>query len=200
MENIKAFVRQNSTLFSSRSDTSFRSKIDQTLNRVSEYYQPLFYNQLLEIPFVELSDKKFCLPDPFSFTEACWNQVRSLVSKDDHGNKLGQLLSRALEDYLEAILLPFICPSSFERISEVKNPNSSKDKRADFLVKTPKSDILIECRSCVMNSDTSAYFQADKLADLWCRIHSALEQIAITVEALDLRDKPVIPLNLSFLR
>ncbi|WP_180975366.1 hypothetical protein [Fischerella thermalis] len=49
-----------------------------------------------------------------------------------------------------------------------------------------------------MHSDTSAYFQADKLADLWCRIHSALEQIVITVEALNLRDKPVIPLILTF--
>lgn len=198
VESIKAFVRQNSALFSSRSDTSFRSKIDQTLNRVPEYYQPLFYNHLLEIPFVELSDKEFCLPDPFSFTESCWNQVRNLVSKDDYGKKLGQLLSHAFEDYLENVLFPFICPSSFERIPEVKNPNSSKDKRADFLVKTQKAYVLIECKSCVMHSDTSAYFQADKLADLWCRIHSALEQIAITVEALNLRDKPIIPLILTF--
>ena len=198
VENIKAFIQQNSTLFSSRSDTSFRSKTNQTLSKIPEHYQPFFYNHLLEIPFVELSDKEFCLPDPFSFTESCWNQVRRLVSKDNYGKKLDQLLGHAFEDYLENVLLPFICPSSFERIPKVKSPNSSKDKRADFLVKTQKAYILIECKTSVMNSDTSAYFQADKLADLWCRIHYALEQISITAEALNLHDKPVIPLILTF--
>lgn len=198
-ENIKAFVRQNSALFSSKSDTSFRSKVSQTLDGEPEYYQPFFYNQFLEIPFVGLSDKNFCLPDPLSFAESCWNQVRKIIYKDnDHRKKLGQALSRAFEDYLERVLLPVVCPSSFERIPEVKNPSSNKDKRADFLVETQKSYVLIECKSCVMHSDTSAYFQADKIADLWCRIHCALEQISMTVKARNLCDRPVIPLILTF--
>jgi len=197
-ENLKLFIRQNSAIFSAQTDTSFRSKINQTLNNVPDYYQPLFYNHFLEIPFIKLNQEEFCLPDPFSFTESCWNQVRGLASRDSYGEKLKHLLSRAFEDYLENVLFPFICPTFFERISEVKNPSSSKDKRADFLIGTPNSYIVIECKICVMHSDTSAYFQADKLADLWCRIHSAFEQISITVEALNLYDKPVIPLILTF--
>jgi len=198
VESIKAFAQQNSTLFFSRSDNSLRSNINQTLNKVPEYYQPFFYNHFLEIPFIELNDKEFCLPDPFSFTESCWNQVRSLILKKITEKKLGQCLSRAFENYLENVFLPLICPSSFHKIPEVTNPTSSKDKRADFLVETQKTYILIECKNCVMDSDTSAYFQVDKLADLWCRIHSALEQIKSTVEAFNLRDKPVIPLILTF--
>ncbi len=88
--------------------------------------------------------------------------------------------------------------NSFKRIPEVKNPQSNKDKRADFLIETSNSYIVVECKSSVMSSDTSAYFQADKLADLWCRIHSAFEQISSTVEALNLHDKPVIPLIITF--
>jgi hypothetical protein len=49
-----------------------------------------------------------------------------------------------------------------------------------------------------MSSDTSAYFKADKISDLWCQIHSASEQISMTVKALKLYDKPVIPLILTF--
>lgn len=194
-ENLKVFIRRNSALFSAQTDTSFRKKISQTLNNVPDFYQPLFYNSFLEVPFIALSNEKFCLPDPFSFTESCWNHVRELVFKDE---KLKLLLSRTFEDYLENVLFPSICPNSFERIPEVKNPSSSKDKRADFLIKTSSAYIVVECKNSVMSSDTSAYFQADKLADLWCRIHSAFEQISITVEALDLYDKPVIPLILTF--
>ncbi|MBD2104827.1 hypothetical protein [Leptolyngbya sp. FACHB-261] len=197
-ESLKVFIKQNSALFSAQTDTSFRSKTSGTLNSVPDYYQPFFFNHFLEIPFVELSNEEFCLPDPFSFTESCWNQVRGFVFKGSHRRKPEQLLSRAFEHYLENVLFPFICPNSFERITEVKNPSSSKDKRADFLIKTSNSYIVIECKSSVMSSDTSAYFQADKLADLWCRIHSASEQIGTTVEALNLYDKPVIPLIMTF--
>jgi hypothetical protein len=196
--NLKLFVQQNSVLFSAQTDTSFRSKITQTLDSVPDYYQPLFYNHFLEIPFVELKNEEFCLPDPFSFTESCWNQVRGLVSKSSYEGQLRHLLSCAFEDYLKNVLFPFVCPASFERILEVENPSFSRDKRADFLIKTQNSYIVIECKSCVMHSDTSAYFQADKLADLWSRIHSACEQIGITVKALNLSDKPVIPLILTF--
>jgi hypothetical protein len=109
-----------------------------------------------------------------------------------------QSLSSSFESYLENILLPFICGSSFERITEVKSPNSNQDKRADFIISTPRSYIVLECKNSVMSADTSACFHADKLADLWCRIHSAYEQIGMTVKALKLDDKPVIPLILTF--
>jgi len=197
-ENLKVFVKQNSTFFSSKADNSFRSKVNQTIKSVPDFYQPLFYNYLLEIPFIELNNEKYCLPDPFSFTESCWNQVKGLVFNSNNRKKLEELLSRAFEDYLENVLFPFICPKSFARIPEVKNSISRKDKRADFLITTTNSYIVVECKSSVMSSDTSAYFQADKLADLWCRIHCAFEQIAITVEALNLHDKPVIPLIITF--
>lgn len=197
-ESIKLFIKQNSLLFSTQADNSFRRKINHAFDSVPDFYQPFFYNHFLETPFVELNNGEFCLPDPFSFTESGWNQVRGLVVKSNYGKKLESLLSRAFEDYLENVLFPFICPNSFERIPEVKNPSSSKDKRADFLIRTANSYIVIECKSSVMSSDTSAYFQADKLADLWCRIHSAFEQIGITVEALHLHDKPIIPLILTF--
>ncbi len=193
-ENLKVFVKRNSAPFSTQVEISFRRRVNQTLNNVPGFYQPLFYNHFLEIPFVELSNEEFCLPDPFSLTESCWNQVKDLVSQ----SKLEPLLSRAFEDYLENVLFPLICPNSFKRIPEVKNPSSSKDKRADFLIETSSAYIVVECKSSVMSSDTSAYFQADKLADLWCRIHSAFEQISVTVEAFNLYDKPVIPLILTF--
>ncbi|MEH1798427.1 MAG: hypothetical protein V7L13_04520 [Nostoc sp.] len=70
-ENIKIFVKQNSELFSSQADNSFRNKINQTLNSVPDYYQPLFYNYFLEVPFIKLNNERFCLPDPFSFSESC---------------------------------------------------------------------------------------------------------------------------------
>lgn len=197
-ENIKIFVKQNSGLFSSQIENSFRNRINQTLNSVPDFYQPLFYNCFLETPFVDLGNEKFCLPDPFSFTESCWNQIRGLAFKDSNRKNLEQLLSRSFEDYLESELLPLISPNSFERIAEVRNPTSSKDKRADFLIKTSSSYIVLECKSSIMSADTSAYFQVGKLADLWCRIHSAFEQISITVKALNLHDKPIIPLILTF--
>lgn len=198
LENLKIFIKQNSASFTAKTDTSLRSKVNKTLSSVPDFYQPLFYNHFLETPFIELNDEEFCLPDAFSLTESCWNQVRSLVFKSNNRKKLGQLLSSAFEDYLEDVLLPVISPNSFDRIAEVKKPNSNKDKRADFLINTPSSYIVLECKSSVMSSDTSAYFQADKVAELWCRIHSAFEQISITVQALNLNDKPVIPLILTF--
>ncbi|MBD2004554.1 MULTISPECIES: hypothetical protein [Cyanophyceae] len=197
-ENLKIFVKQNSAPFYAETDNSFRRKVNQTLDSVPDFYQPFFYNHFLDIPFIELNKEEFCLPDPFSFTESCWNQIRGLIFKDNNRKKLEQLLSRAFEDYLENVLLPVISPNSFERIAEVKNSTSNKDKRADFLIDTPSSYILLECKSSVMSSDTSAYFQADKVAELWCRIHSAFEQISITVQALNLHDKPVIPLIMTF--
>jgi hypothetical protein len=197
-ENLKLFVKQNSALFSAPTDASFRGKLNHVFSDVPDFYQPFFCNYLLETPLVELNNEEFCLPDPFSFTESCWNQVKGLVIKSGYEKELQHLLSRAFEDYLGNVLFPFICPNSFERIPEVKNSSSSKDKRADFIIRTTNSYIVIECKSSVMSSDTSAYFQADKLADLWCRIHSALEQISITVKALNLYDKPVLPLILTF--
>ncbi|MEH2198075.1 hypothetical protein [Nostoc sp.] len=197
-ENIKIFVKQNSKLFSSKADNSFRNRINQTLNSVPDYYQPLFYNYFLEVPFIKLNSEKFCLPDPFSFSESCWNQIRGLFFEDSSRKRLEGLLSRSFEDYLENTLLPFIIPNSFHRIPEVKNPTSSKDKRADFLIETLSSYIVLECKSSIMSADTSAYFHVDKLADLWCRIHSAFEQIGNTVKAFNLHDKPVIPLILTF--
>ncbi|MBD2512244.1 hypothetical protein H6G91_34360 [Nostoc muscorum FACHB-395] len=198
LDNLKKFIKQNSTLFSKEEDTSFRSKINKTLNNVPDYYQPFFFNHFLELPFIELKNEEFCLPDPFSFTESCWNQVRSIVFKENNRKKYEDLLSRTFEDYLNKVLFPFIAPNYFERIPEVKNPQSNKDKRADFLIKLPNYYIVVECKSSIMSSDTSAYFQADKLADLWCRIHSAFEQISITVDVLNLHDKPVIPLIITF--
>ena len=197
-ENLKVFINKNSALFSIKADNSFRGKVYQTLNSVPDFYQPLFYNHFLEIPFIELKNEEFCLPDPFSFTESCWNQVKNLVFKEINIKNPGQLLSNAFEDYLEKVLFPLICPNSFERIVEVKNSKSSKDKRADFLIINKNLYIVMECKNSVMSSDTSAYFQADKLADLWCRIHCAFEQISSTVEALNLHDKPVIPLIITF--
>ena len=197
-ENLKLFIQKNSILFSEQTNPSFRHKIIKTLDIVPDYYQPIFYNYFLEVPFVKLKNEEFCLPDPFSFTESCWNQVRGLISKGTYENKLSHLLSSAFEDYLQNILFPIICPTFFEKIPEVEKPKSSQDKRADFLIRTPNSYIIIECKSCVMNSDTSSYFQAEKLAELWSRIHSASEQISTTVKFLNLCDKPVIPLILTF--
>jgi hypothetical protein len=197
-ENLKIFVKQNSKLFASQVDNSFRDRINQSLNGVQDFYQPFFYNFFLESPFVDLNNEKFCLPDPFSFTESCWNQVRDITFKESNRKDLEQLLSRSFEDYLESQLLPLISPNSFERIAEVQSPTSREDKRADFLIKTSNSYIVLECKTSIMSADTSAYFQADKLADLWCRIHSASEQIGTTVKALELYDKPVIPLILTF--
>ncbi len=86
----------------------------------------------------------------------------------------------------------------FEKIREVENPQSSHDKRADFLVTLPNVYIIIECKNSLMSSDTSVYFDPKGLASLWGRIHGATEQISSTIEALKLKDKPVIPLILTF--
>ena len=55
-ENLKVFIRRNSALFSAQTDTSFRKKISQTLNNVPDFYQPLFYNSFLEVPFINSPD------------------------------------------------------------------------------------------------------------------------------------------------
>jgi hypothetical protein len=196
--NIKLFVEYNSAPHHLNKDNSFRKKVSKTLNDVAEYYQPFLYNHFLEVPFIKLNDNEFCLPDPLSFTESCWNQTRNIISSVCGNRSTDQSLSSSFESYLENILLPFICGSSFERITEVKSPNSNQDKRADFIISTPRSYIVLECKNSVMSADTSACFHADKLADLWCRIHSAYEQIGMTVKALKLDDKPVIPLILTF--
>ncbi|HBE20949.1 MAG TPA: hypothetical protein DEG17_03810 [Cyanobacteria bacterium UBA11149] len=197
-ESLKLFVKQNSAYFFAQTDNSFRSKINKNINMVPRFYQLFFYNQFLEVPFIELSNEKFCLPDPFSFTESCWNQIRGIIFNNNNRKRLEQLLSRAFEDYIETVLLPLIIPQSFEKLTEVENPRSNKDKRADFLITTSSSYIVLECKSSIMSAETSSYFHPDKLAELWCRIHSAVEQIRITVEALKLQDKPVIPLIMTF--
>ena len=197
-EGLQLFINQNSEFFISKKENSLRQIINQTLNSVPDFYQPFFYNHFLETPIIKLDQENFCLPDPVSFTESCWNQVRSLVFSESNRKELEKLLSRSFENYLKHTLLPLIAPKSFEKISEVKNSSSREDKRADFLIETSNSYIVLECKCSIMSADTSAYFQADKLADLWCRIHSASEQIGATVKALNLCDKPVIPLILTF--
>ncbi|MEH2433599.1 MAG: hypothetical protein V7K25_05000 [Nostoc sp.] len=142
-ENLQIIVKQNSEPFSSQADNCFRNIIDKTLNSVPDYYQPLFYNYFLEVPFIKLNNERFCLPESISFTESCWNQIRGLVSEDSTRKRLEGLLSRSFEDYLENTLLPFIIPNSFQRITEVKNSTSSKDKRADFLIETSSSYIVL---------------------------------------------------------
>jgi hypothetical protein len=197
-DSLKSFIRLNSALYSSQSDDSFRTRVQQDLANVPEHYQPFFYNHLLAKPFIRLTDQAYWLPDPLSLAESCWNQVRVLAVNGFAASELSHILSKSFEDYLEQVLLPILSPSSFERIQEIRNPNSRQDKRCDFLIKTRESYILVECKTCVMGPETGTYFQADKVADLWCRIHSALEQVASTVEAFGLRDKPVIPLILTF--
>jgi hypothetical protein len=184
--------------FHSESNTSFRSKVRENIDKISEHYKPFFHNILLETPLIEFDKDKFCLPDPFSFTESCWNQIESLVLNKWDKRELGNILSDSFEDYLENVLFPSIAPNSFEKISEVQNPENSSDKRADFLIKLKHTYIVVECKNSIMYLDTSVYFHPDGIADLWCRIHSASEQIAATVKALNLKDKPVIPLIMTF--
>lgn len=147
---------------------------------------------------IEFEKEKFYLPDPFSFTESCWNQIEGLVLKKWGKRELGNILSDSFEDYLENILFPSIAPNSFEKISEVHNPEKRSDKRADFLIKLSNAYIVVECKNSIMYLDTSAYFHPDGVAELWCRIHSASEQVAATVKALNIKDKPVIPLIMTF--
>ena len=197
-ENIQTFIRKNSIVFISKEDHSFRNKVDQTLKNVSSFYHTFFYNYFLEFPLVDLGNEKFCLPDPISFIESCWNRVKEHIFQSSNVKKSNELLGSAFESYIEKILLPVIAPNSFERINEVKNSNSNNDKRADFLIKTLNAYIVLECKTSIMCADTSAYFQPDKLADLWYRIHWAVEQISVTIRALKLHDKPVIPLVLTY--
>jgi hypothetical protein len=197
-ENLEIFVKQNSAPFRLPTDRSFRSKVNQSLNNVSGFYQPFFSNQFLETPFIDLGNREFCLPDPFSFTESCWNQVRDLFFKEKNNKERGKGFSDLFEGYLENVLFPWICPNCFQKIPQVKNPVNSKDKRADFLITLPSSYIVLECKNSIMSPDTSGYFHPNKLAELWCRIHSAFEQIAATVKALNLYDKPVIPVIMTF--
>jgi hypothetical protein len=49
-----------------------------------------------------------------------------------------------------------------------------------------------------MSPDTSACFHPEGLANFYMRFHEATEQISATVRAYNLKDKPVIPLVLSF--
>jgi len=194
-EKIQKFIKQNSILFSSNSDNSFRIKVNQTLNAIPDFYQSFLYNYFLEFPLIALGNEKFCLPDPISFIESCWNQITKLIPQNSNiKNDFGKVF----EQYIESVLLPSIAPNSFEKIDEVTNPNSSQDKRADFQINTTNAYILLECKSSLMSADTSAYFDVDKLADLWYRIHSAVEQISGTIKALKLCDKPIIPLVLTF--
>jgi len=195
-ENIQIFINQNSMLFTSKEDHTFRNKVNKTIDNVPTFYQPFLYNYFLEFPLINLDNEKFCLPDPISFIESCWNQIGEIIFKS--GSIRREVLSSVFEDYIESVLLPFIAPHSFKRISEVTNPNSNKDKRADFLIETSSSYIVLECKNSIMCADTSAYYQPDKMADIYYRIHFAIEQISVTVDALKLHDKPVIPLVLTF--
>ncbi|MEA5551881.1 hypothetical protein VB713_13090 [Anabaena cylindrica UHCC 0172] len=198
-ENIKLFIQQNSAPFNLESENSFRTRVKRTLNNFSEVYKPFFHNILLETPFIEFESNKFCLPDPFSFTESCWNQIESLVLKNLDSREKGNILSDAFEHYLENILFPSIAPNSFQKIPEVKNPQKSSDKRADFIIELSNSYLVIECKNSVMYLDTSAYFHPEGIADTWCKIHSACEQISATVKVLkSMENKPVIPLILTF--
>jgi hypothetical protein len=153
---------------------------------------------LLDTPFIQLDEYRFCLPDPFSLTESCWNQIDSLIQKHWNKRESGNILSKSFEDYLENVLFPYIAPTSFERIYEVPNPQKSSDKRADFIIRLSNSYILVECKNSTMFLDASTYFHPEGIAELWCRIHMASQQIASTIKALNLNDKPVIPLIMTF--
>ena len=196
-ETLKLFIQQNSVPFHSKYETSFSSKVSKKLQNTSEFYKPFFYNFFLEKPLVEFSQDKFYLPDPFSFIESCWNQIESLVLKNWTEKERGKILSSSFEEYLEKVLLPFIA-QSFNKIPEVENSKDPSDKRADFLIELSQFYIVLECKNSLMSLDTSKYFDPEGIAELWCRTHLAVEQIAATVKALDIKDKPVIPLVLTF--
>ncbi|EPF20231.1 MAG: hypothetical protein EWV58_08105 [Microcystis aeruginosa Ma_MB_F_20061100_S19] len=191
-ENLRIFVRLNSRVFSSSDRDSFRNIVTERLNNTSEVYHPFFYNSFLDYPFIDLGQDKYCLPDPYSLMDSSWN----IICK--HLPSSNKILDQAFEQYLANVLLPIIAPNCFEKIREVENPQSSHDKRADFLITLPNVYIIIECKNSLMSSDTSVYFDPKGLASLWGRIHGATEQISSTIEALKLKDKPVIPLILTF--
>lgn len=190
-ENLRIFVRLNSRVFSSSDRDSFRNIVTERLNNTSEVYHPFFYNSFLDYPFIDLGQDKYCLPDACSLMESSWN----IICKHLPSNKI---LDQAFEQYLANVLLPIIAPNCFEKIREVENPQSSDDKRADFLITLPNVYIIIECKNSLMSSDTSVCFNPKGLASLWGRIHGATEQISSTIKALKLKDKPVIPLILTF--
>lgn len=192
-ENIKKFISQNSLPLCLDTSDSFRGKVKQALNNIAEVHQPFFYNQLLETPFIRLSNEEYCLPDPFSFTESCWNQIGKIVFSNENHKRVGNWLSDSFEDYLENTLFPVIASNCFEKI-----PESNIEKRADFLISLPNSYIVVECKNALMSADTSAYLDPEGVTEMWCRIHGAAEQIASTVKALNLIDKPVIPLIITF--
>ncbi len=198
-ENIKIFVEQNSLPFTTTTEKndSFRSMVNNSLKSVSDFYRPFFYNQFLETPLIKLEHENFCLPDPISLTESCWNQVKNVIlkSKENDEKKAGHLLGKLFETYLETIPLPVISPES-NSFCKIKEENHRK--RADFLIKTSSAYILLECKNSVMSADTSSYFQADKLGNLWSRIHIGVEQISATAKDLNLKDKPVIPVVITF--
>ena len=181
----------------SKSENSFYSKVSEKLKNIPEFYKPFSYNFFLEKPFIELSKGQFYLPDPLSLTESCWNQIESLVLKNWTEKERGKILSSSFEEYLEKVLLPFIA-QSFNKIPEVENSKDPSDKRADFLIELSQFYIVLECKNSLMSLDTSKYFDPEGIAELWCRTHLAVEQIAATVKALDIKDKPVIPLVLTF--
>jgi hypothetical protein len=126
-ENLRIFVRLNSRVFSSSDRDSFRNIVTERLNNTSEVYHPFFYNSFLDYPFIDLGQDKYCLPDACSLMESSWN----ITCKHLPSNKI---LDQAFEQYLANVLLPIIAPNCFEKIREVENPQSSDDKRADFLI------------------------------------------------------------------
>lgn len=194
-ESLKLFIKQNSELFHSESSESFRSRLKEKLKNTSDFYKPFFYNFLLETPIIKIDIDKYYLPDPFSLTESCWNQIELKVLKNLNTRNI---LSDVFEDYLNNVLFPSIAPNSFQKIPEVKNAEQAADKRADFLIELPNVYIVVECKNSVMYLDTTAYFHPEGIAYLWCHIHSAAEQIAATIKARNLKNKPIIPLILTF--
>lgn len=202
LDNVKMFIKHNSMTFTSKSEegNSFCNNIDQILSSIPSFYQPFLYNLFLASPMIDLNNGKFCLPDPISFMDSCWNQVGDIISQNGNEKKLQNLLGNVFEKYIESTFLPCIAPHSFKRINEVENPDSKQDKRADFLIETSNAYIVLECKASIMSAETSAYCQPDQLAASFYRIHSAVEQISRTIAdpALKLNDKPVIPLILTF--
>ena len=191
-DSLRRFVEQSSCFFANQSQDSFRSLVSRSLENVSDFYQPFFLNSFLDFPLIRLSSAEVCLPDPFSFTESCWNQIDRFSLSYRSRKSRGQLISSAFENYLETVLLPSLVVDRFEKIERDEDY-----KRADFYIETQNFYVVIECKNSVMALDTGAYFQADKIADLWYRTHIASEQISKTVKALNLSDKPTIPLVLT---
>ena len=203
-ENLEKFISLNSLPFNlstKKGSQCFWTKVERSIETVSEPYQPFFYNYFLDIPFIYLGKQKYCLPDPFSLSESCWNQINTniLTPYEENRKKRDGILSDAVETYLEAVFLPQIAPTSFERIPVDETDSINKaGKRADFLICLPNAYIIIECKNSLMSADTSACFHPEGLANFYMRFHEATEQISATVRAYNLKDKPVIPLVLSF--